>query len=124
MSIGRTAQELEAWQILFDACSDDCEKVELTKIQQQSILAVEAELRRLHLIEEQAIKLAILLGECDFSDEDENWADYKKSDYWDDIARFQIAISNLVPNAEIAFSHDAKQIQKNGKRIKQNTHTE
>jgi hypothetical protein len=58
--MARTGEHLTAWAELLELCLDDCQVFSTSKAMRAAIVEVEAELGRLHKIEECAIQIARL----------------------------------------------------------------
>lgn len=59
--IGRSSEQLAAWADLLELCEDGCEVFATTEAMRGAVISVEGELRRLHQVEEDARKMALLI---------------------------------------------------------------
>lgn len=56
--MARSAEQIDAWVLLLELCRDDCETFRTSPEMRGAIIEVENELKRLHDLEDKAIKYA------------------------------------------------------------------
>ena len=97
--MARSPEELEAWAELLELCDDDVQVFRTTKHMRSSVLEVEKELRRLHLVEQESIALAQMLKRIqDSYSDDEAWEAHMNT-FWCSYAKHSDAIKSLIPEA-------------------------